>query len=267
MKNIYNHAYLLYYSLLIALSFTILLYAYSTGITGVTKKGNTPGCTCHELNPSTNVIVTINGPDTLMPSQTANYSITISGGPLKAAGTDISVSNGSLSPASSDLRLENGELTHFLPKTPMAGVVTFDFTYTAPSIPGVQTIYANGNSVNFNGQNTGDQWNFAPNKIITIGSVTGIEDEKNLLTYRLEQNFPNPFNPSTKIRYSIPEKEFVSLKVYDLLGNEVATLAYGEQAAGTYQVTFNGNGHSSGVYFYTLKTKNYIATKKFLLLK
>ncbi len=267
MKNIYNTRNIFVFCTLIVLSFSIVLYAYSTGITGVTKKSNTPGCTCHALNPSTDVIVTINGPDSLMLNQTATYSITITGGPLKAAGTNIAVSNGSLTPVTNDLRLQNTELTHVLPKTPSSGAVTFNFSYTAPSIPGEQTIYANGNSVNFNGQNTGDQWNFAQNKSIQIGTVTGIKDEQDLIAYKLEQNFPNPFNPSTKIRYSIPDNEYVSLKVFDLLGNEITTLANGEKAAGNYEVTFNGNNLSSGIYLYTLKTRNFSETKKFLLLK
>ncbi len=82
------------------LSITAVLYAYSHGITGTTKK-NGFGCNCHSPNPSPNVTVTINGPDTLMINQSAEYSVTISGGPLVRAGTDIAVSSGTLSPVSS----------------------------------------------------------------------------------------------------------------------------------------------------------------------
>jgi hypothetical protein len=258
-------------SAIIILSFSVLLYAYSTGITGVTKKSNNPGCICHGPNPSSDVTVTINGPDTLTLNQTANYSITISGGPLIAAGTDIAVSNGTLAPVSNDLRIQNSELTHQLPKTSINGVVTFGFMYTAPSVPGEQIIYANGNSVNFNGQFTGDQWNFAPNKIIIVSVPSGVENELNNFAYKLEQNYPNPFNPSTKIRYSVPHNELVSLKVYDLLGNEVATLVSEEKTPGNYEITFNTNNISnnfpSGVYFYVLKAGNFSAARKFVLLK
>lgn len=85
--------------------------------------------------------------------------------------------------------------------------------------------------------------------------------------FELMQNFPNPFNPSTKIRYSIPEISFATIKVYDMLGNEVATLVDEEQAAGNYETDFNAAGLSSGMYFYTLKAGNFVETKKMLLLK
>ena len=85
--------------------------------------------------------------------------------------------------------------------------------------------------------------------------------------YSLLQNYPNPFNPSTAIKYQIPNSSFVSLKVYDILGNEVETLVNEIKTAGSYEVKFNGSNLSSGIYFYQLKTNNYIATKKLLLLK
>lgn len=267
MKSIFTLKNLFTCCIILFLFTTILLYARSTGIIGLTKKGNTPGCTCHGLDPSTNVVVTINGPDTLMPNQTANYSITISGGPLKAAGTNIAVSMGTISPASSDLQLQNGELTHVLPKQSSNGVVIFNFTYTAPSSQGEQTIYANGNSVNFNGQNTGDQWNFAPNKIIHVGAVTGIEDKQNIYTYKLEQNFPNPFNPKTNFEFQISKFERVTLKVYNTLGKEVAVIVDKELGAGNYHYQWNAGSLASGVYFYQLKSGDFIKTKKLILMK
>ena len=97
--------------------------------------------------------------------------------------------------------------------------------------------------------------------------------------FALNQNFPNPFNPSTKIRYSIPRSteyysvlQNVTLKVYDILGNEVATLVNEYKPAGSYEVEFNGHSDggqnlSSGVYFYKLQAGSYIETKKMTLLK
>ena len=253
--------------ILMILGFSILLYAHSNGITGVTKKSNQPGCICHGDTPFSNVIVTINGPDTLLMNQTANYSVTISGGPLAAGGTDIAVTNGVLNPVSNDLRIENGELTHTLPKTPVSKVVTFNFTYTAPSTSGTETIFANGNSVNFNGQNTGDQWNFAPNKIIQIMQIAGVENEQNSLTYKLEQNYPNPFNPITNFEFRIATHEFVNLKIFDISGREVAELVNEEKSAGTYKITFNASNLASGVYFYKLKAGNFTSIKKLILMK
>jgi len=85
--------------------------------------------------------------------------------------------------------------------------------------------------------------------------------------YKLGQNYPNPFNPSTQIEYSIPQKGFVTLKVYNLLGQEVATLFKGMQNAGNYVATFNGAGLASGVYLYKLQSGDAAITKKFTLIK
>jgi len=85
--------------------------------------------------------------------------------------------------------------------------------------------------------------------------------------FSLSQNYPNPFNPITMIKYSIPRISRVSLKVYDLLGRELATLFEGTHTAGSYTVSFNGSDLSSGVYFYRLEAKDFNKTMKFLLLK
>ena len=95
-----------------------------------------------------------------------------------------------------------------------------------------------------------------------------VNDAMNLiLDYELSQNYPNPFNPSTTIKYQIPELSFVTLKVYDVLGIEVATLINGEKPVGSYEVEFDGTGLPSGVYFYRLKTGSYFQTRKMVLLK
>jgi len=85
--------------------------------------------------------------------------------------------------------------------------------------------------------------------------------------YSLSQNYPNPFNPSTTINYSIKENGNVQLKVYDLLGREVAILVNEEKPAGSHTVEFNGDNLAGGIYFYRLATENFISTKKLILLK
>jgi Secretion system C-terminal sorting domain len=87
------------------------------------------------------------------------------------------------------------------------------------------------------------------------------------LSFALNQNYPNPFNPSTTISYSIPEKSFVTIKVYNVLGNVVASLVNNQIEAGEHNIQFNANGLSSGVYFYTITAGNFSATKKLMLLK
>lgn len=106
--------------------------------------------------------------------------------------------------------------------------------------------------------------------ILTTDQITGIEDEGNkklVNNYSLSQNYPNPFNPSTLIKYKLPENGFVSLIVYDLLGDEVATIIKQQQVAGSYTVSFNAENLTSGVYFYQLKSGNFLQVKKMLLLR
>jgi hypothetical protein len=98
--------------------------------------------------------------------------------------------------------------------------------------------------------------------------IVSAEDEEFIpLELALEQNYPNPFNPTTSIQYTISNMQFVSLKVYDILGNEVATLVNSEKPAGVYVVEWNAANLPSGVYFYQLKTGSFVQTKKMLLLK
>lgn len=88
-----------------------------------------------------------------------------------------------------------------------------------------------------------------------------------VVSFELSQNYPNPFNPMTTITYSIPQNSFVTLKVYDILGSEVATLINGEVEAGIHKINFNAVGLNSGVYFYTIKAGNFSETKKLMLMK
>jgi hypothetical protein len=96
----------------------------------------------------------------------------------------------------------------------------------------------------------------------------GIADPQNIipLTFDLKQNYPNPFNPETHISYSIPNGGFVELKVYDVIGREIQTLVSKHQKAGIYSVTFNAGELASGIYIYSLKSGNFLKTKKLLLI-
>jgi len=104
----------------------------------------------------------------------------------------------------------------------------------------------------------------------TISSVKTLSSLVN--SFSLSQNYPNPFNPSTKIKFSIPYVETghapsVLLKVYDVLGNEVATLINEEKPGGSYEVEFNGESLPSGIYFYRFQAGNFVETKKLVLMK
>jgi hypothetical protein len=109
---------------------------------------------------------------------------------------------------------------------------------------------------------------------LKVPSLTGVDERLPLSTmptqFALDQNYPNPFNPTTTIRFAIPAgKSHVrtQLKIYDMLGREVATVTDGDKEAGTYQVTFDASSLTSGVYFYRMSAGSFLETKKMLLLR
>ncbi len=102
---------------------------------------------------------------------------------------------------------------------------------------------------------------------VSVDIVTGVEETALPTAFSLKQNYPNPFNPTTKIEFSIAKSGFVSLKVYDIVGREVATLINQELNQGTYLKTVSGENLSSGMYMYKLVSGNYSETKKFILSK
>jgi hypothetical protein len=102
------------------------------------------------------------------------------------------------------------------------------------------------------------------------GGVTFVDEEvidEVPTDFLLSQNYPNPLNPSTKIKYSIPQSSNVVIKVFDILGSEIETLVNEEKPTGTYELMWNAANLPSGVYFYQLKAGDFIQTKKMILLK
>ncbi|MDX1702546.1 MAG: T9SS type A sorting domain-containing protein, partial [Melioribacteraceae bacterium] len=97
--------------------------------------------------------------------------------------------------------------------------------------------------------------------------IVGEVKEQEVSSYNLEQNYPNPFNPATTIKYQIPERSFVSLIVYDILGNFVAQLVKEEKQAGFYEIDFDASGLASGIYIYQFEARDFVQTKKMLLIK
>jgi hypothetical protein len=104
---------------------------------------------------------------------------------------------------------------------------------------------------------------------VTWCPITGIQQTGTEvpMKYGLEQNYPNPFNPSTTIKFSIPKGGYVEMKLYDILGREVATLVSDPFTAGTYSVEFDASMLSSGVYFYKITAGDFTDTKKMVLIK
>jgi hypothetical protein len=91
--------------------------------------------------------------------------------------------------------------------------------------------------------------------------------ESTAMDYSLGQNYPNPFNPTSTIKYQIPERGFITLNVYDVLGNEVVTIVNEEKPIGSYEVEFDGANLSSGIYYYRMRARDFVDTKKLILLK
>lgn len=256
-----------YFVILFFITSTILFYySFSGGIVGVTRK-NGNGCVCHGIGLSSEVNVTIFGPDTIISNDTSEFLVQLSGGPLIRGGTNIAVRRGVLLPGSG-LRMSNGELTHISPFEPQNNVIKFSFKYVAPSTEGADTIYANGNSVNFDGFTTGDKWNFAQEKKIVILSSTGIKNHDSPAeSFVLYQNFPNPFNPNTIIKYQIKKSGAVKLRIFDTAGKVIAILTDQKQNPGNYTVKFNGENFPSGIYFYKLEESGLFETRKMMLIK
>ena len=339
--------------------FGVLVYAgieYSTGITGVTEK-NGDGCTCHNLTPEPTVWVRIEGPDTLLQGQTAQYTLKLSGGPAINGGFNVAAYSGVLNLDGTGVQKIGDELTQTSPLAFVDSVVSWTFSFTAGNTNYMDTLYSVANSVNGNGNPSGDQWNFGAKFPIVVLDVIPVEltsftaeqsasgillkwttaselnnngfaierlssnlweeigfvnghgtttstkqysftdnsplsgsifyrlkqlDFDGSFTYSneievnfssivsdfvLEQNYPNPFNPSTQISWQSPVSSWQILKVYDVLGNEVATLVDEFREAGNHKVTFNSSGLASGIYYYKLTSGSQSLTKKMILIR
>jgi hypothetical protein len=358
--------------LLITVFTSIVIYAgidWPTGIIGTTRLNGT-GCVCHNVNNNESINVWIEGPDSVLVSDSSEYKIYLSGGSAVKGGFNVAVMFGTLQSADSTSHVDFNELTHSFPLEFTGDTICWSFKYIASDSIGTDTIYSVANSTNNDGNpQVGDEWNFGENfavniveefipvefisftasqresnvlliwstasetnnfgfeihrandnnNFVNIGFVKGngttaIHNEYNfiddislpgnyryrlnqidfdgnykysevininivLTDFSLAQNYPNPFNPSTSIQYTVGSRQLVTLKVFDVLGNEIATLVNEQKPAGTYEVKFssdlihqsagggNGSKLTSGVYFYQLRAGKFSETKKMLVIK
>lgn len=143
--------------------------------------------------------------------------------------------------------------------------VTIPVTYINEEIPDLGVILIQVTDQNLSPAASGS---YAEIDDLSFSILTDVNDESaGVNDFSLEQNFPNPFNPSTRINYQIAKDNFVTLKVYDIIGNEIAVLVDKLHNAGSYSVEFNGNNFSSGIYFYRIQYGNISDTKKMMLIK
>ena len=126
-----------------------------------------------------------------------------------------------------------------------------DYSFTEEALDG--KVFYRLKQIDYNGT-------YSNSKSIEINSV-------NASNFQLYQNFPNPFNPTTSIKYAVTKQEFISVKVYDEIGNEVVTLVNEVKPTGNYEVEWNASAFASGIYYYRLKAGSYIEIKKMVLLK
>jgi hypothetical protein len=246
-----------------------ILYAYPGGITGRTLKTTTSGCSCHGNSANTGVTVTISGPDTLNTGQTGQYTLTISRSASLGAGLDVAVRSGVLAPVSSNIHLSSGELTQNNNISMTSGSVSVQFSYTAPSTATIDTVWSTGLATNSNGNTSGDFWNWANSKRIVVRTLTSITNISGNTpsSFSLEQNYPNPFNPSTMIKFAVPKNSAVKLSIYDMSGKEVAVIVNEVLGTGEYEISWYPKNLASGIYFYTLKSADFIETKRMVLTK
>ncbi len=236
-------------------------YSYPGGVAGRTRKTTTLGCgSCHIFG--TTVTGSWTTPDTVVAGQTYIFSLLITKTSSGKIGLDIAAKSGvlALAPSSQYIKMSGGEIVQ------SSGInltsVTINFNYTAPSAPGVDTLYATVDAGYAGNENSTTE------KGLVVKTPSGIVNQNiTAETYFLNQNYPNPFNPATKIDFSIPKSGFTSLIVYDLTGKKVADLVNENLNPGVYSFEFDAADLSSGVYIYTLQSGNFSQSKKFILIK
>ncbi|MBI5404418.1 MAG: T9SS type A sorting domain-containing protein [Ignavibacteriae bacterium] len=255
---------------IISMSFIFILllgispavYPYANGVAGRTLLGS-PGCTCHSSSSNSAVVVSVTGPTTLTAGQTATYTLSVSrnSGTFSTGGIDIAVTSGTLGIGSSTgIKILSGEVVH---SAKFTGATTKTFTFTAPNTSGTVTMAVTGAA----GTNP-PAWNHGTSLTITVNPATGISKTGEIISsYSLAQNFPNPFNPVTKINYSIPKSSNVSLKIFDILGREAVVLVNEMQESGLYSVNFDASSLTSGVYYYKLEAGEFTSIRKMTLIK
>jgi len=193
-------------------------------------------------------------------SDTYTQTISVNGTPVNSASVSIST----IVDAYGTMTIPGGasyEALRIKEELTISGITSVSFSFLSKN--GAQV---NVDAVSSNHPNSGmiavDGTTYYDGLVSSVEQINEIPK-----SFTLNQNYPNPFNPTTNIQYSIPEASFVELKVYDVLGNEVATLVNQEQSAGVYKADFSGSDFASGLYIAKITAGNYTNTIKMSLLK
>jgi hypothetical protein len=250
---------------------SVFLFGDENGRTNRTLKTSTSGCSCHG-SVNTGVTVTITGPDTVNTGQTQQYTLTVTNSGKLGMGLDIATRLGALGVVSNTTHLSGGELTHNANIPMTNGTATINFNYTAPGTGGTDTLWAVGIGTNNQSNTGGDAWNHAVSKRIIVRSTVGIEPNISPSEFKISENYPNPFNPSTSIDISLTKQTDVNIRIYDISGAEIYTLANRTMNAGDHTFTWNaitnsGSNVNSGIYFMKISIGGLTTTKKMILVK
>jgi len=243
---------------------------YSTGVFGTTKKNDGSGCICHGTGiPSTAVRVWVEGPASVLPGSTNTYRLLMTGGPAVGGGFNLAAGHGSLGAPDVMTQLLFGELTHTEPRPFTNDTVQWTFNYIAPPGTGSDTLFSVGNSVNGNFTPTEDEFNFGEPFTVAVSgdTVTAADDPGMPVSFMLLRNYPNPFNPSTKIRYTLPVAGEVDLGVYDVTGGRIATLVHARRGPGSYEADWDAAEQPAGVYFCRLTLEGESRALKMVLIR
>jgi len=187
--------------------------------------------------------------------------------------TDDGTSIGTFATPSGTRSLSGGGRTYIAQSSPSSsGIWNVDWTAPAADV-GRVTIYTAGNAANGNGTSSGD-WIYTSTHSATAEVVTSVDDDDVFTPnqFRLNNNYPNPFNPETTIRYELDSPGIVSLRIYNTLGQEIRNLVNDQRGTGSYSVVWDGRDNfgrqaASGTYFVRLQTGSKIATMKMLMIK
>lgn len=225
-------------------------------INSTKKNGN--GCVCHSFTSSEDVIVWVEGPDSVVVGSNQLYKMFMTGGPAVAGGYNIATFFGQLNILDTNSILIENEITQNYPLLFQTDTIYWTFSYTAPLAPNsFDTLYSTGLSVNFDGiPDEQDMWAYGDNfviKIIDSNSASNIKNiETNPTEFLLSQNFPNPFNPITNISFNLPYRTSIQLKLFTTSGELIRILADSEYAQGNHIIKFEGTELATGVYIYQL---------------
>ena len=266
--------YFLAFLFLAFISVVVIANINDTNLIGCTElNGN--GCVCHTVERDTSVSVWVEGPDTLYVGQTGYYKMFMAGGPAEAGGYNVAGRFGEMVLTDSfsyQHPMAMNELTQAfsLPFPTTQDTIYWAFGYKAYNTsPDWDTIYSCGLSLVWDTiPDFHDRWDFGPKFPVRILSITSTnENAAKPEEFILYQNYPNPFNPKTRIQYQLSKFLKVLLKVYDILGNEVTTLINEGKSPGKYEISFDGTGLPSGIYYYQLQVNEFVETKKMVLVK